>query len=225
MSVIGVSAPRRDSEHKVRGRTRYAADTEIPGLLHARLVLAHEAHAQGGGDPRRGRERRGRCRAGADRAGSTDRRRPARDGSITPWRATRSCMPVSRWRSSSPRARRSPRTPRSSSRWSWSRSRRCSMSRPRPLPVLRRPASSSTTRVTARTSATRMPPSPPADSKARSSPTTCSPARGSTAGDVDAALAASHVRGAPAASTTPVGVPGLSRAAERRWHGWIQRAS
>jgi CO/xanthine dehydrogenase Mo-binding subunit len=46
VSVIGVSAPRRDSETKVRGRTRYAADTEIPGLLHARLVLAHEAHAR-----------------------------------------------------------------------------------------------------------------------------------------------------------------------------------
>ncbi len=46
MSVIGVSAPRRDSESKVRGRTQYAADTEIAGLLHARLVLAHEAHAR-----------------------------------------------------------------------------------------------------------------------------------------------------------------------------------
>jgi CO/xanthine dehydrogenase Mo-binding subunit len=38
VSAIGVSAPRRDSENKVRGRTRYAADTEVPGLLHARLV-------------------------------------------------------------------------------------------------------------------------------------------------------------------------------------------
>ncbi len=46
MSVIGVSTPRRDSETKVRGRTRYAADPEISGLLHARLVLAHEAHAR-----------------------------------------------------------------------------------------------------------------------------------------------------------------------------------
>lgn len=46
MSVIGVSTPRRDSETKVRGRTRYAADTEISGLLHARLVLAHEAHGR-----------------------------------------------------------------------------------------------------------------------------------------------------------------------------------
>ncbi len=45
MAVIGVSAPRRDSEPKVRGSTRFAADLPVPGLLHARLVLAHEAHA------------------------------------------------------------------------------------------------------------------------------------------------------------------------------------
>src|SRR5947209_7702971 len=38
--------PRRDSEPKVRGATRYAADVPIPGLLHARLVLAFEAHAR-----------------------------------------------------------------------------------------------------------------------------------------------------------------------------------
>ncbi len=38
--------PRRDSEAKVRGITRYAADLPVPGLLHARLVLAHEAHAR-----------------------------------------------------------------------------------------------------------------------------------------------------------------------------------
>jgi len=43
--AIGVSVPRRDSEPKVRGATRFAADTALPGLLHARLVLAHEAHA------------------------------------------------------------------------------------------------------------------------------------------------------------------------------------
>jgi CO/xanthine dehydrogenase Mo-binding subunit len=42
---IGVSAPRRDSEPKVRGTARFAGDAVIPGLLHARLVLAHEAHA------------------------------------------------------------------------------------------------------------------------------------------------------------------------------------
>jgi CO/xanthine dehydrogenase Mo-binding subunit len=45
MAVIGVSAPRRDSEPKVRGTTRFAADGAMPGLLHARLVLALEAHA------------------------------------------------------------------------------------------------------------------------------------------------------------------------------------
>jgi CO/xanthine dehydrogenase Mo-binding subunit len=45
MAAIGVSAPRRDSEAKVRGTTRFTADTPVPGLLHARLVLAHEAHA------------------------------------------------------------------------------------------------------------------------------------------------------------------------------------
>ncbi len=45
MTTIGVSIPRRDSEPKVRGTTRFAADAPVPGLLHARLVLAHEAHA------------------------------------------------------------------------------------------------------------------------------------------------------------------------------------
>ncbi len=45
MATIGVSAPRRDSEAKVRGTTQFAGDTPIPGLLHARLVLSHEAHA------------------------------------------------------------------------------------------------------------------------------------------------------------------------------------
>jgi CO/xanthine dehydrogenase Mo-binding subunit len=45
MTVIGVSTPRRDSEPKVRGTARFGADLPVPGLLHARLVLAHEAHA------------------------------------------------------------------------------------------------------------------------------------------------------------------------------------
>ena len=45
MASIGVSAPRRDSEPKVRGTTQVAGDPAMPGLLHARLVLAHEAHA------------------------------------------------------------------------------------------------------------------------------------------------------------------------------------
>src|SRR5271165_1173518 len=45
MPSIGVSTPRRDSEQKVRGDTRYAADIPVSGLLHARLLLAHDAHA------------------------------------------------------------------------------------------------------------------------------------------------------------------------------------
>jgi CO/xanthine dehydrogenase Mo-binding subunit len=45
MRSIGVSTPRRDSEPKVRGATRYAADVPVNGLLHARLLLAHDAHA------------------------------------------------------------------------------------------------------------------------------------------------------------------------------------
>jgi CO/xanthine dehydrogenase Mo-binding subunit len=45
VASIGVSAPRRDSEPKVRGTTQFAADPPVPGLLHARLVLSHEAHA------------------------------------------------------------------------------------------------------------------------------------------------------------------------------------
>jgi CO/xanthine dehydrogenase Mo-binding subunit len=45
MPTIGLSTPRRDSEPKVRGTTRFAADIPVMGLLHARLVLAHEAHA------------------------------------------------------------------------------------------------------------------------------------------------------------------------------------
>src|ERR1700733_10097236 len=44
-SAIGASTPRRDSEPKVRGNTRFAADIPVTGLLHARLLLAHEAHA------------------------------------------------------------------------------------------------------------------------------------------------------------------------------------
>jgi CO/xanthine dehydrogenase Mo-binding subunit len=43
--VIGVSRPRLDSREKVAGATRYAADDQMPGLLHARLVLSTEAHA------------------------------------------------------------------------------------------------------------------------------------------------------------------------------------
>src|ERR1700761_6673895 len=45
MAAVGVSPPRRDSGPKVRGATRFAAAIDVPGLLHARLVLSHEAHA------------------------------------------------------------------------------------------------------------------------------------------------------------------------------------
>lgn len=46
MPAIGVSAPRLDSGPKVRGATRFAADVVVPGLLHARLVLANRSHAR-----------------------------------------------------------------------------------------------------------------------------------------------------------------------------------
>jgi CO/xanthine dehydrogenase Mo-binding subunit len=44
--AIGVPRRRVDGEAKVRGATRFAADLSMPGLLHARLVLAAEAHAR-----------------------------------------------------------------------------------------------------------------------------------------------------------------------------------
>jgi CO/xanthine dehydrogenase Mo-binding subunit len=44
--VIGASRPRLDSKEKVSGATRYAADDQLIGLLHARLVLSTEAHAR-----------------------------------------------------------------------------------------------------------------------------------------------------------------------------------
>jgi CO/xanthine dehydrogenase Mo-binding subunit len=46
MRVVGRRRPRRDGREKVTGRTRYGADVAVPGLLHARLVLAHYAHAR-----------------------------------------------------------------------------------------------------------------------------------------------------------------------------------
>jgi CO/xanthine dehydrogenase Mo-binding subunit len=46
MSTIGVAAPRRDSEGKVRGAARFAPDARLAGLTYARLVLSHEAHAR-----------------------------------------------------------------------------------------------------------------------------------------------------------------------------------
>jgi CO/xanthine dehydrogenase Mo-binding subunit len=44
--TIGVRRRRVDGEAKVRGATRYAADIPVHGLLHARLVLAGDAHAR-----------------------------------------------------------------------------------------------------------------------------------------------------------------------------------
>jgi CO/xanthine dehydrogenase Mo-binding subunit len=43
---LGEPRPRIDAEPKVRGAIRYAADLEVPGLLHVRPVLAFEAHAR-----------------------------------------------------------------------------------------------------------------------------------------------------------------------------------
>src|SRR3954468_4691131 len=45
-TAIGVSRRRSDGEGKVRGSTRFAADLPVHGLLHARLVLAAEAHGR-----------------------------------------------------------------------------------------------------------------------------------------------------------------------------------
>ena len=44
--MIGTRRRRRDGEAKVRGTTRYVGDMQVHGLLHARLVLAAEAHAR-----------------------------------------------------------------------------------------------------------------------------------------------------------------------------------
>ena len=44
--LIGVPRPRVDAPEKVTGATRYAADGYVHGLLHARPVLATEAHAR-----------------------------------------------------------------------------------------------------------------------------------------------------------------------------------
>src|SRR3954447_21063526 len=44
--MIGTARRRRDGESKVRGATRYVADMPVYGLLHARPVLAAEAHAK-----------------------------------------------------------------------------------------------------------------------------------------------------------------------------------
>jgi CO/xanthine dehydrogenase Mo-binding subunit len=45
-TLIGVARPRLDAPDKVTGATRFAADGYVHGLLHARPVLATEAHAR-----------------------------------------------------------------------------------------------------------------------------------------------------------------------------------
>ena len=45
-SGLGVSRPRPDSNEKVRGATRFAADKPMAGLLHARIVPSLYAHAR-----------------------------------------------------------------------------------------------------------------------------------------------------------------------------------
>jgi CO/xanthine dehydrogenase Mo-binding subunit len=45
-TTIGLARRRRDGDPKVRGATRYTGDMPMHGLLHARLVLAAEAHAR-----------------------------------------------------------------------------------------------------------------------------------------------------------------------------------
>ncbi len=45
-STVGQSTRRQDGLDKVTGRTRYAGDLSIGGLLHARLVLSPYAHAR-----------------------------------------------------------------------------------------------------------------------------------------------------------------------------------
>jgi CO/xanthine dehydrogenase Mo-binding subunit len=44
--TIGIARPRLDAPDKVTGATRFAADGYVHGLLHARPVLATEAHAR-----------------------------------------------------------------------------------------------------------------------------------------------------------------------------------
>lgn len=45
-SAIGQPLPRVDGDEKVRGLTRFTADLQLPGTLHARLVVSPHAHAR-----------------------------------------------------------------------------------------------------------------------------------------------------------------------------------
>ena len=46
VTAIGRSLPRLDGPEKVAGVTRFAADVQLPGMLHARLVVSPHAHAR-----------------------------------------------------------------------------------------------------------------------------------------------------------------------------------
>ncbi len=45
-TAVGKATRRQDAADKLTGRTRYAGDMAVPGLLHARLVLSPYAHAR-----------------------------------------------------------------------------------------------------------------------------------------------------------------------------------
>jgi CO/xanthine dehydrogenase Mo-binding subunit len=42
---MGDGVPRSDGPAKARGATRYLPDVEVPGMLHACMVLARRPHA------------------------------------------------------------------------------------------------------------------------------------------------------------------------------------
>jgi CO/xanthine dehydrogenase Mo-binding subunit len=46
LTIVGQSLPRVDAQEKLTGRTVFAADHDLRGLLHARLVLSPHAHAR-----------------------------------------------------------------------------------------------------------------------------------------------------------------------------------
>ena len=45
-TVIGTRPIRHDGTDKVTGRARYAADTYLPGLLHAKILRSPRPHAR-----------------------------------------------------------------------------------------------------------------------------------------------------------------------------------
>ena len=44
--VIGTPTPLLDGQAKITGALRYAPDLNLPGMLHARLVVSSYAHAK-----------------------------------------------------------------------------------------------------------------------------------------------------------------------------------